>query len=211
MSSDELDALMAEPVTNCPHGLADADGCRDCLAPALTFDPVTLMRIPEEFRGATLDRVPATVRDAIAPFLAGSAAFLWLGGNVGAGKSYTACAVLNHTFLHRGIAGRFWAVTEIADCYRAASSPDYEGPWPAAALDNALMLAPLLVLDDLGKEWKTDFSVAKLYRVVDARHSERRPTIVTTNVDPGAIDLPIRSRLLSGIEVRFTGQDRRRQ
>ena len=49
----------------------------------------------------------------------------------------------------------------------------------------------------------------KLYRVVDARYRERLPTIVTTNVDPGAIDPRIRSRLLSGIEVRFSGPDRR--
>ena len=213
MSSDALAALMAEPDTCCPHGMADASVCPDCLEPAaFGLDPLDLMRIPAEFRGATIATLPRATRSAIAPFIESwppSRPVLWLGGNVGAGKSYTACAILRAVHRDYSVAGRFWPVSEVADAYRAASDPGYEGPWPAAVLDNALMTARLLVLDDFGAERASEFSTGKLYRVVDARYRERLPTIVTTNVDPGAIDPRIRSRLLSGIEVRFSGPDRR--
>lgn len=212
MSSEELAALMAEDLAPCPHGGADPAACPDCAEPAARTDPNDLMRVPEEFRGAAIAGLPAGVRAAVSPFVEAwprSMPFLWLGGSIGAGKTYAACAILRAVHREYGVAGRFWPVSEIADGYRAASDPDYTGPWPAAVLDNALMRAPLLVLDDFGAERATEFSTGKLYRVADARYRDRLPTIVTTNVDPAGIDPRIRSRLLSGIEVRFTGPDRR--
>lgn len=214
MTPEELAALKAEPVTNCPHGMADPKACEDCHAPAVTVDPREIMRIPSEFYDARLSGLPKPLLDGIGPFMASwppARPMLWLGGNVGAGKTYTACAILRAIHANRGVPGRFWTVAEIVAHYRAASSTDYTGPWTAERLDAALTLAPLVVIDDLGTERKTEFVGETLYRLVDARHRERRPTIVTTNVSADALDHRIRSRLLSGIQVDFTGPDRRMQ
>ena len=213
MSSAEVTEIMTETIENCPHGMADATVCPDCLEPALNkVNLADVMRIPPEYECARLSKVPADIRSVVDQYVASwppPTPMLWLGGGVGAGKTYTACAVLWAIYGRYRVVGRVWNASDITDAYRQASSPDYAGPWSAATLDAALTQAPALVLDDFGAERATEFSTGKLYRVVDARYRERLPTIVTTNVDPGAIDPRIRSRLLSGIEVRFSGPDRR--
>lgn len=196
----------------CEHGHADPAVCPDCVNPPAPIDPAAVMQMPAAYRAARLSDLPKALLDAIGPFTASwppARPALWLGGNVGAGKTHTACAILRHMYELRGVQGRFWTVADILQCYREASDPDYAGPWTAALLDDALRLAPLLVIDDLGTERWTEFAAETLYRVVDARYREQRPTIVTTNVPADAIDPRIRSRMLSGVQVNFTGPDRR--
>jgi DNA replication protein DnaC len=41
--------------------------------------------------------------------------------------------------------------------------------------------ADLLVIDDLGKELCTDWSISTLYNIINDRYEEMRPIIVTTN------------------------------
>ena len=45
----------------------------------------------------------------------------------------------------------------------------------------------VLVLDDLGKEDATEWSVGAVFSVLDARYEDMRPTIVTSNYAPGAL------------------------
>lgn len=45
----------------------------------------------------------------------------------------------------------------------------------------------VLVLDDLGKEDATEWSVGTVFSVLDARYEDMRPTIVTSNYAPGAL------------------------
>jgi DNA replication protein DnaC len=44
-----------------------------------------------------------------------------------------------------------------------------------------LVSAPLLILDDLGREKATDWVLERLYVLIDTRYVQMRPTIVTTN------------------------------
>lgn len=49
--------------------------------------------------------------------------------------------------------------------------------------------ADLLVIDDLGKELITDWSLSMLYTIVNMRYEDKRPIIITTNYDDaGLID-----------------------
>ena len=45
----------------------------------------------------------------------------------------------------------------------------------------------VLVLDDLGKEDATEWSVGTVFSVLDARYEDMRPTIVTSNYAPGVL------------------------
>ncbi len=218
MSVEERLAIDVAPL--CPHGFADPVACEDC-SPSEETDQEALalarMRIPAGLQGARLwnwepaDGVPRKACEEYVSAWPPARPFLWLGGNIGTGKSHLAAAILFTARERWGVYGQFWSVSEVADSYRAASSPEYEGPWPAGALDVALKETPLLVLDDLGRERVTGFSEARLFAVVDARYREQRPTVVTTNAGAEDIEPALRSRLLSGIEVRFTGRDRRMQ
>ena len=54
---------------------------------------------------------------------------------------------------------------------------------------NRLASVDLLIIDDLGSEYKNPWSASKLYEVIDARYRSELPIIITTNLDiPGLIN-----------------------
>ena len=70
----------------------------------------------------------------------------------------------------------------------------------------------LLILDDLGTEMTTQFTIAVLYQVVNTRLMESRATIVSTNLPVGELDrrysAQIASRLLGAYTLyKFSGKD----
>jgi DNA replication protein DnaC len=76
--------------------------------------------------------------------------------------------------------------------------------------------AEVLFLDDLGANRATDFTLDLLYELVDARWSNMRPTIITTNMSRQAladhIGPQIASRLCDGahiVKVHAVGRNRR--
>lgn len=70
----------------------------------------------------------------------------------------------------------------------------------------------LLIIDDLGTEMVTQFSLSALYNVLNTRLIKGLPTIVSTNLDPEGLRSrytpQIRSRLLGAFElIPFFGED----
>ena len=73
----------------------------------------------------------------------------------------------------------------------------------------------LLIIDDLGTEMTTQFTVSALYTVVNTRMMENRATIISTNLAPSALEgrysPQIASRLLGTYRlIKFAGSDIRR-
>ena len=54
-------------------------------------------------------------------------------------------------------------------------------------LIDLLNKASLLIIDDLGAERATDFSLEKVYNVIDSRYRAKLPMILTTNVTLAAM------------------------
>ena len=94
----------------------------------------------------------------IASFAGNGGAGLYIHGGVGAGKTHAASAMAR-LFAEAGYEA---AVARYAKC-------------------------DVLVLDDLGKEDATEWSVGTVFSVLDARYEDMRPTIVTSNYAPGAL------------------------
>lgn len=72
----------------------------------------------------------------------------------------------------------------------------------------------LLVLDDLGAERVSDWSIQMLYLLIDRRYRRMKKTLISSNLSPAEIaeklDDRIASRLSEMCEmVRFEGEDRR--
>ena len=73
----------------------------------------------------------------------------------------------------------------------------------------------LLILDDLGTEFKNPYSIACLYNIVNTRILKKRPTIISTNYDYNQLndvyDMRITSRIageystlvLEGNDIRY--------
>lgn len=106
-------------------------------------------------------------------------------------------------------ASRFESVPQLLDAIRRSYEYDDE-PDPL----ERLRTAPLLILDDLGREKATDWVLERLYVLIDDRYGQHRPTVVTTNYsldelarrDYGAMV----SRLTEdGTVVRITATDAR--
>ncbi|MDR0889861.1 MAG: ATP-binding protein [Oscillospiraceae bacterium] len=73
----------------------------------------------------------------------------------------------------------------------------------------------LLIIDDLGTEMTTQFTVSALYTIVNQRMMEGRPTIISTNLLPEAIEQryspQIASRIVGTFRLlQFAGSDIRR-
>ena len=74
----------------------------------------------------------------------------------------------------------------------------------------------LLIIDDLGSEMTTQFTVSALYRIVNSRLMENRSTIISTNLDTNSFEqwynAQITSRVLGNYKVMiFKGNDLRRK
>lgn len=137
-----------------------------------------------------------------------------LTGAPGTGKTHLAAAILRELVRESHIrdreAARFVPVpellAEIRACYRDG------GPDERDIMDRYSSL-PYLVLDDLGAEKTTEWSITTLYLIIDRRYRDMRPTIVTTNLTleqiAATLSERISSRLAGGKIVTLKGEDYR--
>lgn len=77
---------------------------------------------------------------------------------------------------------------------------------------DSMLESDLLIIDDLGAEFTTQFTVSALYNLVNSRELEGKPTIISTNLTPeqltSAYGERIASRILSNyILLYFDGSD----
>lgn len=138
---------------------------------------------------------------------------LLLLGPVGVGKTHQAFGALRAAVLATAArpARMMWRVITHPE-FNAAMRPQSDDGH-LRALDEYIA-ADLLVLDDLGSGKATDWTADTLYRLIDARWANQRPTIATSNLAPETLRTTIGDRIVSrladGIVVPLKGGDRRR-
>lgn len=106
-------------------------------------------------------------------FSKGQGLLFW--GSVGTGKSYTAAAIANE-LLERMQPVIMTSFIKLLD--EMGSFENDNGEYIAR-----LNRAKLLVIDDLGAERGTDFSLEKVYDVIDSRYRSGKSVILTTNME----------------------------
>ena len=71
----------------------------------------------------------------------------------------------------------------------------------------------LLILDDLGSENSTDYTVSILYEIINARQNRNIPMVINTNLDMNEIQTLYQDRLYSRLfslrVLLFLGDDNR--
>lgn len=107
---------------------------------------------------------------------------LYLWGDVGTGKSFFAGCIAN-ALIDLGIAARMASFPQVM----AELQADFNRQ---AAYIADLVSYPLLVLDDFGVERGTAFVQEMLFSLIDARLRERKPLIITSNINPDVLKNP---------------------
>lgn len=134
---------------------------------------------------------------------------LLLFGDTGTGKSYLAACVVN-ALIDKGVP---CVMTNFKIIDRAMSE-SFEG---RQRYFNTLVSQPLLVLDDLGAERKTEYMQDIVFDILDARSMSNKPIIVTTNLTREELLNPIsmkEKRIFSRVfklctPIEVAGKDRR--
>ena len=108
---------------------------------------------------------------------------LWLFGEVGAGKTHIAAALVNDAIAHDREAVMISGIEMLA---RIKSSYDDAGSVKPECVDviGRLSNVAVLALDDLGKERFTAWAAEQFMLLVDARYRKNLPMIVTSNIAP---------------------------
>lgn len=104
----------------------------------------------------------------------------WVLGGNGSGKSAWAAALVR-ALVDMGVRARFENVSSLLDAERRSFDGGGGGRLARARA------CDVLVLDDLGKEQASDWSVATLFELIDARYRAERPTVVTSNFNRAQI------------------------
>ena len=128
-------------------------------------------------------------------------------GPVGTGKTYAAACIVN-ALIDKGCPCMMAKISDIADGI-------FKGKFTCHDFNSY----PLLVLDDLAAERKTEYMQEIVYNVIDARCRANLPLIITTNLTADELKHPADitnqrtfSRLFEMcIPIEITGDDRRRK
>lgn len=136
---------------------------------------------------------------------------LLLYGNVGTGKTYAACEVVN-ALIDKGYPALVTSFSRITNTIQDMYNGKQE------YLDS-LNQFDLLVMDDLGAERRTDFMQEMVYSIIDGRSRSGLPFIVTTNLTINEIKNPteigyarIYERVLERcFPIEVAGVNRRRE
>jgi DNA replication protein DnaC len=104
--------------------------------------------------------------------------WLILSGPSGCGKTHLAAAIANYR-LKEGYAVFFVIVPDLLDHLRTTFSPNSDVAYDE--LFERVRNAPLLVLDDLGRQSSTAWAEEKLFQILNHRFNAELPTVVTVN------------------------------
>ena len=106
---------------------------------------------------------------------------LFMHGTCGAGKTHLACAVANAMIE----AEKPVLLTTFGDLVQEIKSTFIKGSKISEKdIIEKYRRAPMLIIDDLGKEKPTDWSASILFSILNHRYSDMKPTIITSNFAP---------------------------
>ena len=139
-------------------------------------------------------------------FSTNSESLLFLGG-VGLGKTHISLSIIN-----RVVEKGFGVVYDSAQNLLNKIEKEHFSYSGSSEVIDAVLACDLLVIDDLGTEFITSFTVSQLYNIINSRINSHLPTIINTNLDFAEIEKNYTPRVLSRIMgnykiKKFMGDD----
>lgn len=100
-------------------------------------------------------------------------------GNPGNGKTFATACIANR-LLKQGVPVICVSINSLLD--RIKETYNSWGKEGEETILKSLSNADLLILDDLGTEQSSDWSITKIYNIIDYRYRNELPTIITINL-----------------------------
>ncbi len=181
-----------------------------------TFESFSLDLYPDKADGesrrsprSVMEGVYNNCRNYAADFSLSSPSLIMQGGT-GLGKTHMSLAIAN-TVIQKGFGVVYCSVNNIITKLEREHFGRDDGD-----TDRMLLECDLLILDDLGTEFKSSFSGAEIYNIVNTRLMTQNPTIISTNLSIQELQERYTERFASRImgnyvRVTFCGRDNRLQ
>lgn len=128
---------------------------------------------------------------------------LLLYGKAGNGKTYLSFAIANALY-KQGKGVMAISISKLLSIIK--DSFDKHGEYGETDVLNTVRDASLLVLDDLGVEYKTAWAYEKFYSIIDTRYRANKPVIITTNF---ALDALRENLAIVDLRTRLTDPSER--
>lgn len=181
---------------------------------ACTFESFSLENYPSEASGGLsprkiMEKTFLRCRSYAENFSPSSPSLLLQGG-VGLGKTHLSLAIAGKV-IEKG----YDVIYGSAQSFFNKIERERFGKNQTAEDTLSLLLsADLLVLDDLGSEFTTQFTTSVLYDILNTRLLSSKPTIINTNLNLEGIEQKYSERILSRIHgnynrLQFVGKDMR--
>lgn len=148
-------------------------------------------------------------RDYAADFATDSPSLL-LYGATGLGKTHLSLAIASEA-VKKGYGVIYGSAQNLMsrlekEHFSSGRNSEYEGS------EQALLECDLLIIDDLGAEFSTQFTVAELYNIINTRIMSRLPVIISTNLTLDGLEQKYTQRITSRIignyiSLYFCGKD----
>jgi DNA replication protein DnaC len=181
----------------------DWSGCPSCLAERETERKAADVRaralrrleragVPLRFMGKRFEDYRATTREQRIALLTATdyaerfavhgaeGRCLLFAGQPGTGKTHLALAILKRVIAD-GRSGRYVRAFELIEAIRATWRKDADRREADALADYTSV--DLLVLDEVGVQYGTEGEVVELFKVLDTRYLDLKPTVIIGNVD----------------------------
>lgn len=134
---------------------------------------------------------------------------LFMFGETGLGKTHLSLAIAG-TVIEKGygvVYGSSQNLLNMIERERFGRSDEPDG-----TTEEKLLNCDLLILDDLGSEFTTQFVVSELYNIINTRMAKGLPTIINSNIALGELEGRYTSRITSRIIgdyilMQFFGND----
>lgn len=143
----------------------------------------SLVCFPEVIRETEISRLSEPLRKAVETYDASARRSLLIYGSTRTGKTRAAFLIAQAFAAATSRSVEFYTMRT----FEAALMKSFRDKRHDEVLDR-LCSAPFIVLDDFGKEKITDRIASDLFALIDDRTSNRRPTLITTNLNGSALE-----------------------